>query len=273
MRLLQSNKNKFILGILLFFGLFILVLFAANIRIIDSGEVGVKLRNGKAVDNLQEGLHFQIPVFERVVVFNARVQNQEVEASSASKDLQDVNATVSLNFRINSDEATNIYRDLGIDYNETIVYPRLQESVKSVTARYTAEEIITKRPEVRENIFEAIDSKLKDEFFVIDDINIVNIQFSEEFTRAIEDKQLAQQNALKAKNDLERIKIEAEQRIVKAESEAEAQRALQRSITNEILLKLYIEKWDGKLPSVVSEDSGLLLDMNQLQQRAPSRDR
>lgn len=239
---------------------FIIVLFiiTGSVYQIDAGAVGVKLRNGAIVSVETEGLHFKIPFFESIVKFEARTLKNQVVADSASKDLQQITATVALNYRIDASKATEIYKDLGTQYEERVVTPRLQESVKTVTARFTAEELITKRPQVRTEIIQEITTKLQNENILVEDLSIVNLAFSPEFTQAIEQKQLAAQKTLTAQNDLERIKIEAEQKITQARGDAEAQR-LQQSTLNELLLqKQFIEKWDGKLPVYFGAQNGIL---------------
>lgn len=225
---------------------------------IDAGTVGVKLRNGAVVDTLGEGLHVIIPVIETVVVFEARTQKQEVIADAASRDLQQIGTTVALNYRIDVAKVQKIYKELGTQYKDRVVIPRLQESIKTVTARFTAEELVTKRPEVREGILKEITAKLKDENVIVEDVSIVNFGFSPQFTQAIEDKQLAEQRALKAQKDLERVKIEAAQQIAKAQADAESQRLQQQTLNELLLQKQFIEKWDGRLPSVMGNTTGIL---------------
>lgn len=248
-------QNVIIAGVVIF----LMILFIPSVIVqVDAGTVAVRLRNGAIVDTFGEGLHFKLPIFESIVRFEARTQKKEVVADAASRDLQQIDATIALNYRINSSKAGVIYKDLGTQYEERVVTPRLQESVKTVTARYTAEELITKRPQVRTDILNEITEKLKNDNIIVEDISIVNLGFSREFTAAIEEKQLAEQRALKATNDLERIKIEAEQQITKAKADAESQRLQQQTLSELIIQKEFIQKWDGKLPSVMGTATGVL---------------
>jgi regulator of protease activity HflC (stomatin/prohibitin superfamily) len=236
----------------------LLILLFSSIVTIDAGTVGVKLRNGAIAGTVNEGLNFKIPFIESVVKFEARTQKKEVLADAATKDLQQIDATIALNYRIDATKADQIYKELGAKYEENIITPRLQESVKTVTARFTAEELITKRPEVRAQIQQEITDKLKSANVIVEDLSIVNLGFSVQFTQAIEDKQLAEQRAFKAQKDLERIKIEAEQQVTKAKADADSQRLQQLTLTDLLLQKQFIEKWDGKLPAVIGTTTGIL---------------
>jgi len=251
------KKSKLIVyGII--FGFFLFFIIPLSVVQIDSGVVGVKLRNGKLVGTVGEGLKFKLPFLERVVKFEVRTQKEQVNADSASKDLQQIDATVALNYRIDREKVGEIYRELGTSYKDRIISPRLQEAVKSVTAKFTAEELITKRSEVKEQIFIELKKKLTPSYIIVEDVNIVNFGFSPEFNKAIEQKQLAEQNAKKAENDLKRIEIEGQQQITKAKAEAEAQRLQQLTLNELLLQKQFLEKWDGRMPLVVGSDANIL---------------
>jgi regulator of protease activity HflC (stomatin/prohibitin superfamily) len=220
---------------------------------IGAGERGVLLRfgavTGKVID---EGLYFRIPVSDRVIVMDVKVQKEQIEASAASKDLQSVNSIVAVNFHIAPDRVAHIYQDIGADYKSRFIDPALQESVKASTAKYTAEELITKREEVREEVKAHLKEKLEPRGILIDDFNIVDFDFSESFNEAIEAKVTAEQSALAAKNKLEQIKFEAEQAIASAKGRAEALRIESEALkSNPQILELRaLEKWDGRLPTV-----------------------
>ncbi len=256
-----SNIRSILLLIIV--PLMLIIILAGALVQIDSGQVGVKLRNGRTVGVLSDGLHFTIPFIERVVKFDARTQKEQVQADSASKDLQQIDATIALNYSISRDKVDVVYRDLGLNYRTTIVEPKLQESVKTVTARFTAEELITRRPEVKEQIITEIRNKLTPDNILVEDVNIVNFGFSKDFTSAIEEKQLAEQRAKKAQNDLERVKIEAQQQVTQAQAAAESQKLQQQTLNDLLLKKQFIEKWDGKMPQVMGSGSNII-DLNTL---------
>lgn len=238
--------------------LIIILILLSGIYTISAGERGVLLTFGKPDENaVEEGLHFKVPIAQTIKKLEVRTQKIETNTDSASKDLQDVQTTIALNFHLIPYEVSQLYQEIGKEYRERIIDPAIQESVKSITAKFTAEELITRRPEVRESIQELLTERLKRYHIQVDDFNIVNFQFSEEFDKAIEQKVTAEQLKLKAINDLERIKIEKEQKITQAQAEAEALRLQKQEITPDLIKlreievqRLAIEKWNGILPKV-----------------------
>lgn len=197
-------------------------------------------------------LYFKMPYIDDMMIMNVRVLKEQVDANSASKDLQTVNTVVALNFHLNSEKVWVIYKEVGLDYKEKLIDPAIQESIKASTAKFTAEELITKREEVKEMMKELLKKKLTPRFIIVDDVNIVNFNFSESFNRAIEEKVTAEQEALAAKNKLERIKFEADQRIAEAKWKAEASRIEAEALKSnpEILELRALEKWNWVLPQV-----------------------
>ncbi|HWR21374.1 MAG TPA: prohibitin family protein [Verrucomicrobiae bacterium] len=225
---------------------------------IGAGERGVVLNFGAVQEDvLGEGLHFRIPIMQRIIPMDVKVQKAVTDAASASADLQDVTLAVALNYHILPDKANVVYQTLGIQFKERIIDPAIQEVMKAVSARYTAEELITKRPAVSEAIRAALSERLLVYNIVVDAFSIVTFSFSRVFTEAIEAKQTAEQLALKAKRDLDRIKVEAEQTIAAAKAEAESLRLQKANISPDLieLRKIEanlraIEKWNGILPQV-----------------------
>ena len=250
------NIKKIVISVVI--ALAVLVVGAGSLHAVPAGHTGVVTRFGAVDDTvLSEGLHVVIPFVTRVVDMNNQVTKAEVVSASASKDLQTVNSTVALNYRIESLSAASVYQNIGVNYENVVVIPAIQEAVKSVMAQYTAEELITLRQTVGAEIQEEISSKLTPYGFSTQSVNIVDFQFSEEFNAAIEAKQTAQQNALKAEQDLARVKVEAEQKIAAAQAEAESYRLKSQEITDQMLKMEFIDKWDGKLPVVVSDGQSL----------------
>ena len=248
-----------------------LVFVGANsLHAVPAGHTGVVTRFG-AVDQqvLGEGLHVVLPFVTRVVNINNQVMKAEVTSNSASQDLQTVNSTVALNYRIDSQSAASVYQNIGVNYENVVVIPAIQEAVKSVMAQYTAEELITMRQTVGNEMQQNISEKLVPYGFSTESVNIVDFQFSEEFNAAIEAKQTAQQNALKAEQDLARVKVEAEQAITQAQAEAESYRLKSQELTDEMIMMEFIDKWDGKLPTVVS-DGQALFSMDSILESAQS---
>ena len=238
-----------------------LVFLFRTFVVVESGQVGVVANFGAVQDVLlPEGMHAVNPFVSTVIQLDVRVQKMEAEASASSRDLQPVTSKVALNFFLSKEKANIIYRDLGLDYKRTIIEPVIQESIKSAAARYTAEELITKRPAVKDDVYEYIKKRLAQNNIIVTDFSIVDFNFSPEFNSAIELKQIAEQKALTALNDLERIKTEGEQERVRAQAQSDAQKLLQLSLDDELLRLRAIEKWDGKLP-VISGEGGTFVDI------------
>lgn len=242
---------------------FILIVIAAVIgfqsfTIIEAGHRGVVLQLGAVQPGvMDEGLHFKVPFVQTVIPIEVRVQKSETSQTSASKDLQTVATTIAVNHHLDGNNVNKLYQQVGLDYSSRIVDPAIAEALKAVTAQYTAEELISKRSEVSAKVKEALKQKLSVYHIVLDEINIREFKFSDEFDRAIESKQVAEQQALKSKLDLERIKIEKEQEITKAQAQAEALRLQKQEVTPELIELRKIEaqmeairKWDGKMPNV-----------------------
>jgi len=254
---IQSAAGKVPKKILVIAGVLILVLvfFRPWVQV-GAGQRGIVLNFG-AVQKLvlDEGLHFRIPVMQEIVLMDVKVQKAETDAAAASADLQDVTSRVALNYHVVPDKANIVYQSIGVQFKERIIDPAILEVVKAVTAKYTAEELITKRPAVSEAMRRNLMDRLLANNIAVDAFSIVTFSFSKVFTEAIESKQTAEQLALKAKRDLDRIKIEAEQKITTARAEAESLR-LQRANISPDLIELRrieatmkaIEKWNGILP-------------------------
>ena len=237
--------------------IFILLFFKPWVQV-GAGQRGIVLNFGAVQELvLDEGLHLRIPVMQEIVLMDVKVQKAETDAAAASADLQDVSSRVALNYHIVPDKANVVYQKIGMQFKERIIDPAILEVVKAVTAKYTAEELITKRPAVSEAMRLALSERLLVNNIAVDAFSIVIFSFSKVFTEAIEAKQTAEQLALKAKRDLDRIKIEAEQKITAARAEAESLR-LQRANISPDLIELRkieanmkaIDKWDGVLPQV-----------------------
>lgn len=250
----QKNALKTAIKIFLVFIILLFIIKLNPLVIVAAGERGVVLNWG-AVSNtiLGEGLHLIIPVMQKVVKLDVKTTKHEIQSLAYSKDIQTVDAVVALNYHIDPLTVNKLWQEIGQDYQARIIDPSIQESVKAATALFTAQELIEQRPRVKEEIKKQLFERLNGRHIVVDDISIVNFDFSDVYEQAVEAKQVAQQQALKADNDLQRIKKEAEQRVAQAKAEAEAIRIQAEAITQQggrdyVQLKA-IEKWNGILPS------------------------
>jgi regulator of protease activity HflC (stomatin/prohibitin superfamily) len=206
---------------------------------------------------LSEGIHFRVPLAQKINLVNVSIQKGEGDGDAASRDLQTVHTRIALNYHVKPDAAVSVFRDLGNEPGTRIIIPSVQEAVKAVTARFTAEELIAKRTDVRDEIVTQLRERLARHGIVVDEFSIVNFNFSRSFNEAIEAKTTAEQLKLKAERDLQRIEVEAKQRVAQARAEAEALSLQRQQVTPELIQlrqmenqRMAIEKWDGKLPNV-----------------------
>ncbi len=270
----SGATKKIVIGIIA--AVAALVAVSSSVAIIPAGNTGVVLTLGKVSDNVyQEGFHLKIPFVQTVEVMSNKIQVYETTATAVSKDLQSVSSSIAVNYKISYDSSANIYQKIGRDYQTIILMPAVQESMKSVTARYTAEELITERAVVGDEIKTTLESKVSEYGIVIEKFNIVNFDFSSEFNQAIEAKQVAEQNLIKTKTEQEQAIVianaEAEKKKIAAEAsatailteanaQAEANNLLNNSLTELIIKYEQLQKWNGQLPQVVS-DSNPLIDI------------
>lgn len=263
----SGGVKKIVAAVIVISALLIVIL--NSFTTVSAGHSGVVTTFGKVSEGvLPEGLHFKIPFIQRIILIDNRVQKAEASCSSASKDLQTVSSTIAVNYKVLNGFSASVYKNIGMDYESVIITPAIQECVKAVTAKFTAEELITNRQSVGDQMMELLKEKIGDYGIDIQIFNITAFDFTDEYNAAIEAKQTAQQNALKAEQDLQRIRVEAEQTIAKAQAEAEAYRLKSEQLTPEIIISNYIEKWDGKLPAVAGGDNGtMMIDITALMEQ------
>jgi hypothetical protein len=259
-----SKAGKIVAAVIVL--LIVVIIGCGAFTTVRAGHTGVVVTFGKVSSSvLGEGLHLKIPFIQQVVQIDNRVQKAEVDCSSASKDLQTVTSTIALNYKVRNSSSADIYQNVGPDFESIIVSPAIQECVKAVTAKYTAEQLITERQSIGDQMKDLLGEKINGYGIDIEIFNIITFEFTDEYNAAIEAKQTAQQNALKAEQDLQRIKVEAEQTVAKAQAEAEAYRLKSEQITPQMIAMEYIDKWDGKLPAVAGGDSSsMLIDISQI---------
>ena len=232
----------------------------APVAIVPTGYRGVMTTFGRAADEaLDPGIHLRIPLVNTLHLMEIRIQKGEADGDAASKDLQQVHTHIAINYHLDPLHAVSAFRDIGATTEvaaDRIIVPAVQESVKAVTARFTAEELITRRTEVRDDIGGLLREKMTRHGLLLDEFAIVNFQFSKSFAEAIEAKVKAEQDKLKAERDLQRIEVEAQQKIASAKAEAEALALQKAQVTPELLTLRRIEnereairKWDGRLPT------------------------
>lgn len=249
----------------------VLIIFFASTTIVPTGHIGVVTLYSKVQDRyLDAGFHFIAPFVESVHDIDIRTQKYQSTVEGSAKDLQIVNVTMSINYQIKPEKASELYAKVGANYNDTILNPALQSGLKAAIAKFTAEEMVTKRSEVATSITEELNSRLN-EYFTINAVNLENIGFTEEFNAAVEAKTTNQQKAEAEKAQLEIIKVQNEQKINTAEAEAQVRELQSQSVTEQSLEQLrlenqraMIEKWDGKTPStILGNDTNVLFGLGQ----------
>ncbi len=237
-----STKRK-----LLWLVIIILLVWGAfsALRTIDTGKVGVVTQYGHVTGReLGEGLSVVIPYgVNQVAEYDVKVQKEVADTQAATKDLQDVTAEVVLNYHLNRGEVSKVHQTVGEFYKDKLISPALSETFKSASAKFNASELITERAVLKKDVYDQLKDRLGKYGVVVDDVSITNFKFSDSFAKAIEDKQVAQQNAERAKFNLEA-----------AQTDAQAQAAQAQTLSDNYLRKLAIDKWDGKMPSTVAGD-------------------
>lgn len=249
------------------------------ITIVQPGHTGVVVTLGRVDDNvLQEGLHLKIPFVQNVVMIDNRITKLEVNTEAFSSDLQTVETTLAINYRVDTSKSYSIYKNIGGDYETVLVVPAVNEVLKAIAAQYTAEESVTNRALISDGLVDGLNEKLNDIGLFVTDVNIINFDFSEAFITAIEEKQVAQQQLLKAETekqtkitnaeaDAEAMRVqaqaEADALAIKAEAEAKANAVIAESITPELINYHKIEKWNGELPTVTG-GAGTFIDVSDI---------
>lgn len=278
-------------------GIAVLTAAMNSFTIVQSGHTGVVVVMGKVTgETFSDGMHLKAPFISTVVKMDNQVQKTEVETSAVSKDLQTVSANVAINYHLSAEQSADVYKNIGMGYIDKILAPAIHEATKAVMAKYSAEQLITQRGSVSIEIQTLLTEKTSGYGIIVDELNLTNFDFSAEFNAAIEAKQVAEQNKIKANTEKEqrvieaeaaasektiaanaeaearkaiaeaeaeamRVKAEAEAEAmrVKAEAEAEANKKISESLNSDVLNNKAIEKWNGKYPDVVAGDGSNML--------------
>ncbi|OQX00835.1 hypothetical protein BWK69_00685 [Candidatus Parcubacteria bacterium A4] len=240
-------------GVVIFFPIVLvaLILLFNAFGTIKAGERGVLLQFGAVQEKIfNEGLYIKVPFIQKMVGLDVKTDKMETEGIAYSNDLQTINAKIALNYHLNPNSVNKLYQEIGRDFESRIIAPSIQETIKAVIANYKAQNLIEKREIVKEEIKQFLRDRLDRSYIIVDDFSIVNFDFSTEYEKAIEAKQVAQQDALKAENILAKTKIEAESRIAEAEGKARAIQIEGDALRSspQIAELRWIEKWNGQVP-------------------------
>lgn len=267
----RSKKEKSLIIVLIIL-VFAIMIVSNCITTVPTGHVGIKTRFGKVQnDVINEGLNLKVPFIEKIVVLDCRTQKVEIANATATKDLQEVTFTIAVNYNITNKTANELYRTTGVNYETIILNPSILESIKATTAQYTAEELITKRSEVSNKMQETLKAKIESKGFNVVDFNIIDLDFSAAYNQAIEQKQVAEQQAKQAQYELEKARVENEKKIENAKADAEVMRQQNSQITEQTLRlkelenqQKLIEKWNGTMPeTMLNENISGLFNLGQ----------
>ncbi len=231
--------------------------------IVEAGHTGVVVTLGKVKEGvLQEGIHFKIPFVQQIVKIDNRIVKLEVETEAFSKDLQTVETVLAINYRVDTSKSYSIYKNIGANYETVLVTPAVNEVLKAITAKYTAEESVTNRVLISDGLVTGLNEKLNDIGLYVTDVNIINFEFSEAFITAIEEKQVAQQKLLKSETEKQTAIINAEANAetirINAEAQAQANKILNESLSDRVIEYNKVQKWNGILPKVTGNGGSLI---------------
>lgn len=253
----------------------VIIVAASCFTVVPAGHTGVVVNMGRVSETvLQEGFHFKTPFVQEIVQIDNRIVKLEVATDAFSKDLQTVSTVLAVNYRIAKDMSYSIYKEVGSNFESVLVMPAVNEVLKAVVAKYTASDLVASRSEVSVMLDEELNGKLNARGIFIEDLNIIDWDFSAEYIAAVEAKQVAEQNLIKTKTEQEEqiviAEAEAKKKRIAAEAdsdtaiiaakaeaeririEAEANRTIAESLNDAILRNKTIEKWDGQLPRVTA---------------------
>jgi len=238
----------------------IFAIFFRPFATVNAGERGVMMQFGKVQDGiLDEGIHPVIPIVTTVKSISVRVQKTDLQAQASSRDLQSISTELAINWHVDATQVNKVFQRVGDEEQivNGIIGPAISEVLKAATAKRTAEEIITKRTELKDEIDNTLKKRLSPYGIIVDDVSLVNFTFSPEFAKAIESKQIAEQEAKQAEFVTLKAKQDADAAINRAKGQAESQRLVRETLTKELLQKLAIEKWDGRFPTVMGGNGAL----------------
>ncbi|NTU72786.1 prohibitin family protein [Candidatus Roizmanbacteria bacterium] len=248
-------NTKLIVGALGVFAGIVIIAIVNPFYTVGAGERGIIVRLGKVQSHVYgEGMHLRQPLTDEVVLMSVRVKKDEFnELTAASRDLQTVTTKVAVNWHLNANTIDKIYQQIGREEDVTarIISPNVSEVVKAATAQRTAEELLTKRPQLKDEIDKNLSERLAQYNVIVDDVSITDLDFAADFNRAVEAKARAEQEALAEKNNLEKVKYQAQQKIETAKADAESIRIQGEALEkNPKLVELKaVEKWNGILPA------------------------
>lgn len=255
----------------------LLIVGLSSYDTVQPGQRGIMVTMGKTgTEVLGEGPHLKLPFISSIKTMSIRVKKSEDTTEAATKDMQKVIAKIAINWTINPDSVGNMLREIGSEESIEInvIAPAVAEVLKASTSKMTAEEVLTKRMELKHSIDEALILRLKQYGLIVKDISLVDLDFTKEFNHAVEQKQIAEQQAKQASYIAEKAtqdaiaavnkaKGEADSLLLNAQAQAKAQNLLRLSLTKDVLALEYLKKWNGVLPQIMTGNSnGIMVNLN-----------
>lgn len=262
--LIQNLMKNLTIAFWVVFLAIALLFLLGGCSIVGPGERGIRVSFGTTgTESLPQGLYLWVPVAYGLKRMDVRIQKSEVDTAAASKDMQDVTTKFALNWHLDPAKVVKVYTDIGSEYDvlQNVISPAISEILKSSTAKKTAEEVLTKRHELKEEIDAEIKTRMLKYGIIIDDINIVNVSFSKDFAHAIEQKQIAEQRAKQAEYEAIKAKQDAVAEVNRAQGQSEAQKLLRVTLSPELLQLKAIEKWSGAVPQFMGSGSNMLFNI------------
>jgi len=230
--------------------IFILIIIFKSVHIVPSGNRGVVIKFGAVQkDSLNEGMHFLNPLYN-VEAISVREQVKNMVLTTYTKDLQVAEINVALTYSLNRD-VSRLYQLIGLEYDEKLILPIVTTAIKDVIGKWEASNLIESREKAIAEMYFAIKKGLNSDYINFGTFSLLNIDYSDAFEKSIEEKQIATQDAIKAKNKTVQIREEANQKVITAKAEAEAMRIKASALASNKALVEYeaVQKWDGKLPT------------------------
>jgi regulator of protease activity HflC (stomatin/prohibitin superfamily) len=255
-----DSGKFFTIALQIALAILVIVLFFGSWFVVNVGEVGVTFNRITGVTaSHQQGLHFKIPILVSFTKFDVKTQKIDIKAISASKDLQEVTFELAINFHLQYDRVDQLYMRVGQDYVNKVINPAVEETIKSAAAKFPVERIIVDRHLLREEMMDTLKTRLANYDIVTEAVNIIDIDFTQEFNAVVEQKQIEEQKIKTAEYQRRQAEELKQKSILEAEAEARKQQLLRESVSEKVISLKWIEKWDGKLPQIITGKDGVMM--------------
>jgi prohibitin 1 len=232
----------------------LLFLVLSLFYIVQPGEVGIEILFGKIQEYAPAGLNTKNP-FSNVIKLNLRTIKYEAKLAGASRDLQEIDIDLAINYRLDYAKIEELYNTVGIDYEIKVIDPAVLNLTKAAVSTFPIANVITNRNDLSQLIFVSLQERLKQYYIILETVNLNNIKFSELFSKAVEEKQIQEQNVQTAEYKRQQAIKQKETTILEAQAESEKQRLLRNTTSKEVIDLKWIEKWNGQLPQIMTPNS------------------